>query len=113
MRGPAALQFAPYMTAAFVDPPAAGKRLDEVQSQATETVALITDRLKPVPLIDHLNQQTVGVKLCAELDPATAVHDCVGDQLGAEQCGVVQFAPVEIRRQPVSQPLARQSRRLA
>ncbi|HSO99175.1 MAG TPA: hypothetical protein VLP43_09515 [Solirubrobacteraceae bacterium] len=44
-----------------MDPPAPGERVDDVESEAVDAVALAKDPLEPVSLVDHLDQQTVVV----------------------------------------------------
>jgi hypothetical protein len=97
------------VAAALVKSPAAGEGIDDVESPSADAVEVVlaNGALEPVALVDHLDQQTVLVKLGAELDHAPTMHERVRDQLGDEQLGGMASGDVQVRFDPFSQPLAR------
>jgi hypothetical protein len=80
----ATLELEPHLAAALVESPAAGEGIDDVESPSADAIELVLANgvLEPVALVDHLDEQTVLVKLGAELDPAPTMHERVRDQLG-------------------------------
>jgi hypothetical protein len=70
------------VAAPLVDSPAAGNLVHDTKSPSPDVVeiALADDSLEPRPLVDHVDQQTVLVKLRVEVDPAPAMRERVRGQ---------------------------------
>lgn len=97
--GSASLELKPDMARALMDPPAGRYRLHSVESLSADVleVALANDPLESTPLVDHLDQQAVLIKLTAHPDPSATVHDRVRYQLGDQQLDVDELTIVHLR----------------